>query len=166
LYKIAKRIDMRRLTTDSISKALKRQIDENLAAAAPSFKAMMKRKNLTLKDLNMIAAHDTFPNRWFDLTEFLTDYTGKYRLSSNDFKQFFNSQALKAGFLPRIKNCININIGTKQDVLRYIRTRGGKVSFDEMDAVLTCLAPKQGKHFLKLLETEDRVMKRNGDWIA
>lgn len=145
---------------ETLKSFVKKRIDERLKKASKRFKS----KGYSKQELVFIATHDSL-KKLNNLEEFIyacfensSNYKGQY-------KKIFTSKPFKEGKLGKLYPHIPLNVNSKQDLLKFIRTCG-EVNKNELEFVMDALYQKRWKPWLSELVTEGKIKNRYGRWYS
>ena len=162
LLGVAKKVDPGR-EGETVTSYMKKMINARLAKAALSFKNSLARQKYSLDDLKLIATHDSLSNvhtvEFFVKECFGTNYVGPQH-----YKRLLRSVAFKSGRLKRLYEFIPTRIETKNDFIRFIKTRRG-ISKPELTVIMKSICKKEWQMWLNELIHGNKIMQDRGRWL-
>lgn len=162
LYLVAKRIDPGRESGDTITRIMKKKIDEKLNKASKRFRIMMETNNYSVEDLRLIAVHDCFA-RIHDVGELIKEAYNLNRVNNKMMRRFLLSNAFKKGRLEKISVILPIKIRSKLELRKFVKRRRN-MSHSEFKTIIQVIAPKEWKVWFDEL-VEEGLIELDGGMI-
>lgn len=160
--RIAKKIDPGR-EGETITSFMKKRIDTRLKKASSQFKTLVKNRNYSVDDLKLIATHDSIKSL-HNVEFFVKESYGTNYVSPAYYKKVLSSNAFKSGRLKRLYEFIPHKLETKQEFIRFIRSRKG-ISRTELTVIMNQICKKDWHQWLNDLLDKNKIHDDRGRWF-